>query len=141
MNATQSLKQLLLTIQTDRKYYIALEKLLLKQRQYVIRYQSAKLLAVNEHLTELYQALSQTTMERIALLKELKVAPNKEGLQTLFNRLPEQYREHVTALWADLEQRVKNCQQHNQRNGQLLSMQKDILTSSFNYQEEFIYAG
>ncbi|AWK14614.1 flagellar protein FlgN [Candidatus Fukatsuia symbiotica] len=141
MNATQSLKQLLLTIQSDRKHYISLDKLLLTQRQCMITCNATKLLAVNERLSEIYHALSQTATERLALLKKLKVTADSKGMQILFQRLPEQYREHVTALWADLEQRVLSCQQKNLSNGKLISMQHDIFAPLLGYKEAFLYAG
>ncbi len=63
MEPTQRVKQLLIDIQEDRKRYIALEKLLIKQRELMIGHKTEALEALNPQLTELYSVLDNTATD------------------------------------------------------------------------------
>ncbi|MBS0053971.1 flagellar protein FlgN [Yersinia sp. Marseille-Q3913] len=136
-----NVKQLLVAIQEDRKRYIALEKLLIKQRELMINRDIEALNALNLQLTELYNMIDKTASERRMLMQELELPAHKEGMHLLLSRLPTHYREHAGALWADLHLRADACRQQNHHNGMLLTMQMNILSSLTESHSDFLYAG
>lgn len=141
MEPAPRVKQLLIDIQEDRKRYIALEKLLIKQRELMIGHKTEALEALNPQLTELYSVLDNTATERRLLMQQLQLPANKEGIHQLLSRLPIHYREHAGALWADLRLRAHACHQQNHHNGMLLTQQIALLSSLAEQPTEFLYAG
>ncbi|WP_145574453.1 flagellar export chaperone FlgN [Yersinia alsatica] len=137
----QRMQQLLVSIQEDRKRYIALEKLLVKQREFMITHDTEALKILNTKLTELYDIIDKTANERQLLMQELQLPAHKEGMHMLISNLPLHYREHSYALWADLRLRADACRQQNHHNGLLLTMQMEILSSLTATQSDFLYAG
>ncbi|CNI11572.1 flagellar protein FlgN [Yersinia vastinensis] len=137
----QRIQQLLVSIQEDRKRYIALEKLLVKQREFMISHDTQALKQLNTNLTELYDIIDKTSTERRLLMQELQLPAHKEGMHMLISKLPAHYREHAYALWADLRLRADACRQQNHHNGLLLTMQMDILSSLTETKSDFLYAG
>lgn len=136
-----NVKQLLMAIQEDRKRYIALEKLLVKQRELMIKHDAEALQTLNPQLMELYNLIDKTASERRMLMQELQLPVHKEGMHLLLTQLPTHYREHAGALWADLRLRADACRQQNHHNGILLTMQMDLLSSLTENQSDFLYAG
>ncbi|AKP33115.1 flagellar biosynthesis protein FlgN [Yersinia aleksiciae] len=134
-----NVKQLLVTIQEDRKRYITLEKLLIKQRNLLIKHDAEALGALNLDLTELYNMIDKAANERRMLMQELQLPAHKEGMHLLLSRLPTHYREHAGALWADLHLRADACHQQNFHNGMLLTMQMSILSSLTESHSDFLY--
>ncbi|AHK18578.1 MULTISPECIES: flagellar export chaperone FlgN [Yersinia pseudotuberculosis complex] len=141
MGSAQRVKQLLIDIQEDRKRYITLEKLLIKQRELMVGHQTEALEALNPQLTELYNMIDKTATERRLLMQQLQLPANKEGIHQLLSRLPPNYREHAGALWADLRLRANACHQQNHHNGMLLTQQITLLSSLVEQPTEFLYAG
>ncbi|RXA97231.1 MULTISPECIES: flagellar protein FlgN [Yersinia] len=137
----QRIQQLLVSIQEDRKRYIALEKLLVKQREFMISHDTQALKQLNTNLTELYDIIDKTSTERRLLMQKLQLPAHKEGMHMLISKLPAHYREHAYALWADLRLRADACRQQNHHNGLLLTMQMDILSSLTETKSDFLYAG
>ncbi|CNH45313.1 flagellar protein FlgN [Yersinia pekkanenii] len=136
-----NINQLLMAIQEDRKRYIALEKLLVKQRELMIKHDSEALQILNPQLMELYNLIDKTANERRLLMQELQLPAHKEGMHLLLSRLPAHYREHAGALWADLRLRADACRQQNHHNGMLLSMQMELLSSLTENRSDFLYTG
>jgi flagellar biosynthesis protein FlgN len=136
-----NVKQLLVAIQEDRKRYISLEKLLIKQREMMLNHDTEALNALTLQLTELYNIIDKTASERRMLMQELQLPAHKEGMHLLLSRLPVHYREHAGALWADLHLRADACRQQNYHNGMLLTMQMDLLSSLTEAPSDFLYAG
>ncbi|OWF82007.1 flagellar biosynthesis protein FlgN [Yersinia rohdei] len=136
-----NIKQLLVSIQEDRKRYIALEKLLVKQRELMVKHDSEGLKLLNPKLMELYNTIDKTATERRLLMQELQLPTHKAGIHLLISRLPAHYREHSYALWADLRLRADACRQQNHHNGVLLNMQMDILSTLTETKSDFLYAG
>lgn len=141
MESAQPVKQLLLAIQEDRKRYIALETLLIKQRELMIGHKTEALEALNLQLTELYNVLDNTASERRLLMQQLQLPADPAGMQQLLSRLPPDYREHANALWADLYLRANACHQQNEHNGQLLTQQQALLASLTEHPSAFLYTG
>ncbi|WP_145534859.1 flagellar protein FlgN [Yersinia thracica] len=137
----QNTQQLLVAIQEDRKRYIALEKLLVKQRELMIAHDTEALEALNLQLMELYNMIDKSATERRQLMQDLQFPAHKEGMHQLLSSLPIHYREHAGALWADLRLRADACRQQNQHNGLLLTMQMDLLSSLTEAPSDFLYAG
>ncbi len=137
----EHVKQLLVAIQEDRKRYIALEKLLVKQRELMIKHDSEALQTLNPQLMELYNLIDKTASERRMLMQELQLPAHKEGMHLLLSQLPAHYREHAGALWADLRLRADAYRQQNHHNGMLLTMQMDLLSSLTKTQSDFLYVG
>lgn len=82
-----NIKQLLVSIQEDRKRYIALEKLLVKQRELMVKHDSEGLKLLNPKLMELYNTIDKTATERRLLMQELQLPTHKAGIHLLISRL------------------------------------------------------
>lgn len=119
-------------IAEDRQDYLQLQQKLETQRLLLLLRDSARLETANQHLMDIYQALSARATGRQMLLRELNVSADKQGLFSLLQRLPPELFKKVSALWDDLELQARRCQQLNERNGMVLHMQQDILDNIVN---------
>lgn len=140
-NKAERVKAILLGIQRDRQRYRELKGVLEQQREAMVGRNTTALMQVNEQLKSAYQSLESSSAERNALLGELGIPANAQGMQFLLTRLPESYQEKSRALWEELEHYANECQALNERNGALLNTQIDILQSLLNDNDEsdFIY--
>lgn len=140
MNTLQAqVREILSEIQKDRKYYIKLIHLLKQQRTMIIERKVEAMEELNQNMAKIYQLLSESTKKRIAALKDMCIPPHAEGMRFLFSRLPANHHIQAKALWEDLEQRVLECKELNERNANLLTMQQEILNSILGNEPDLIY--
>lgn len=132
MTPGQRMTLLVQGIAQDRQDYVRLQQQLETQRVLLLARDIAQLTAINQQLMDIYQALSQRAAERQSQLRALNVSADKQGLFSLFRRLPPEKLTKVSALWEDLEQQTRRCQQLNERNGMVLHMQQDIMENIVN---------
>ena len=128
-------KNLLQDMVEDRKLYISLNGLLERQRENIISRQVAEVDALNERAMVMYKQLAANSQKRLQILNLLGISANGKGMHTLFSRLPAPHKSSALALWNDLEQQAKQCQNANEYNGTLLNMQQDILVNLLNASE------
>lgn len=124
--------QLVQGIALDRTDYIQLQQQLETQRTFLLARDTEQLNALNQQLLHTYRALSERAAQRQRHLCELNVSADKEGLYSLFQRLPVELRQKVSALWNDLERQVQRTHALNERNGMVLHMQQDIMDNIVN---------
>ncbi|MTH46156.1 flagellar protein FlgN [Intestinirhabdus alba] len=134
-HAAQRVKTLIQDMAEDRRHYLALNELLLRQREYIIARRTAELTALNEQIMGCYQTLSQHSQRRYRLLNQLGISASAEGIQRLIARLPASHQKTVAALWQSLQQQAERCHAANERNAVLMNMQQEILTNLLNASE------
>ncbi|MFS2221044.1 flagellar export chaperone FlgN [Pantoea sp. B65] len=124
---TGRVKQLLADIKQDLQHYDSLQILLQLQHEKIIACDSNGSEEVRQRLMSLYQQLHLSAQRRHSLLCALNLSPDSEGLKKILPCLPERVAAQVATCWSTLESRALHCQQINQRNGLLLSMQQETL--------------
>ncbi|AKJ41381.1 flagellar protein FlgN [Pragia fontium] len=135
----EQVKELLSEIQSDRKYYIKLIHLLKQQHTMIIERKTDAIDELNQHMTTIYNLLAESTRKRMATLKNLCIPPHAEGMRFLFSRLPATHHIQAKALWDDLELRVRECKELNERNAHILTMQQDIVNTILGHEPDPIY--
>lgn len=138
-NSQQLAKRLLAGIQQDHKHYNQLMVLLSEQRTLIIERQTDRLNELNQEVEGLYKDLNGSTSERMSLLKRLNIPTDANGMRFFLSHLPTQVQAKASSLWDDLELRVNDCQQLNQYNTQIMTMQQEIFNSLLGNQADLIY--
>lgn len=141
MNSTaERVKTLLRDIKQDTQHYDALTALLQQQREAMIACDAINLQSVNEQLLAIYQQLHGSAQRRSETLQALKLASDSRGISQLMPYLPAALAQQAESWWRTLELSALSCQQMNERNGLLLSMQQETLGSlSGQGQQNFLY--
>lgn len=128
-NTAEQVKRLLSDIKQDTHHYDALTTLLQRQREAMIAYDVVSLQSVNEQLLTIYQQLHGSAHRRCKILQALKLPSDSRGVNQLLPYLPSALAQQAESWWRTLESSAQACQQMNDRNGLLLSMQQDTLSS------------
>lgn len=141
MNSTaERVKTLLRDIKQDTQHYDALTALLQQQREAMIACDAINLQSVNEQLLAIYQQLHGSAQRRSETLQALKLASDSRGISQLMPYLPAALAQQAESWWRTLELSALSCQQMNERNGLLLSMQQETLSSLTGQgQQNFLY--
>lgn len=141
MNSTADrVKTLLRDIKQDAQHYDALTALLQQQREAMIACDALNLQSVNEKLLAIYQQLHGSAQRRSETLQALKLASDSRGISQLMPYLPAALAQQAESWWRTLELSALACQQMNERNGLLLSMQQETLSSLTGQgQQNFLY--
>ncbi|MBY4953639.1 MULTISPECIES: flagellar protein FlgN [unclassified Pantoea] len=141
MNSTaERVKTLLRDIKQDTQHYDALTALLQQQREAMIACDAMNLQSVNEQLLAIYQQLHGSAQRRSETLQALKLASDSRGISQLMPYLPAALAQQAESWWRTLELSALSCQQMNERNGLLLSMQQETLGSLTGQgQQNFLY--
>ncbi|MGB7800228.1 flagellar export chaperone FlgN [Buttiauxella sp.] len=132
MTAGQRMTALLQGMVQDRQRYITLKNLLEQQRTLLLERNSEQLEVANQELMQNYQLLADSAAVRQQTLQTLGFSADKAGLRQFIQRLPEQHRGKINALWEDLQRHARHCQQLNERNGMVLHMQQQIMENVVN---------
>lgn len=142
-NTTEQVKALLLDIRQDTLHYDSLVSLLQQQREAMITCDVDKMGKLNEELLTIYQRLHDSSRRRSTTLKNLNLPENGVGISRIVPKLPSPLAEHAQSWWETLEAQASFCQQLNERNGLLLTSQRQTLdTLSGNGSvEDFLYKG
>lgn len=139
-SATTQVLQLLRELQQDRRNYQQVADLLQQQYRALLAADSRLTLQISDRLHELYLVLTASARLRSQRLKTLHLAANAQGMRQFMALLPVSLRHQVSALWQQLLQLAAQCQQQNSRNGVLLSLQLETLsTLQLQTPQSFLY--
>lgn len=81
----------------------------------------------NQQLTGLLEAAGLRAGRRAKVLGVFGLGADNQAMQQLFSTLEPERRDRLFSAWQSLGQRVAECRQFNERNGQLLAMHSEIL--------------
>ncbi|HVL44681.1 MAG TPA: flagellar protein FlgN [Acidovorax sp.] len=140
MNRSSTLQRLVAGMDADLPQYRALETLLQEQFQAMLRHDSGELEALAPRILASVDTLEQRGRQRGALLAQLLPGAAPATLHALLERLPSASRAVVQSRWTTLEQLVRECKEHNARNGRLIADQQAILQRVLRGKEEDTYA-
>lgn len=139
-SAAEQVKNLLIDIKQDTQHYDTLNMLLQQQRDAMVAYDVAKLQSINEQLLDIYQQLHGSAQRRCNTLEALKLPSDSRGVNQLLPYLPSALAQQAESWWRTLESSARICQQMNDRNGSLLTMQHEALSSLSDLSaENFLY--
>lgn len=136
MSANQVVKLLVKGINDDVHNCEVMQQLLVAQQQSLAQTDTERLTELNQQLNDNMSELAKNGRQRFALLEKLGLPADKNGMMTLFERLPSTAAQRISEQWQKLEVRLKQCKKLNDRNGQLLSAQQEMLlrvTGQTNY--------
>lgn len=122
-----ALKQIISTLQQDAELLSQLSPLL--QKQYVLMNlrQSAELEQLNQQAAVLLELLQQNATERQSAMAALQLQPTTQGFERLLAILPEKIRDASQQLLNKVQFHTELCQQLNQKNGELLARQRQLM--------------
>jgi flagella synthesis protein FlgN len=122
-----ALKQIISTLQQDAELLQQLSPLL--QKQYVLMNlrKSAELEQLNQQASVLLELLHQNAAERQQAMASLQLQPNPQGFELLLSKLPEKIRDASQQLLNKVQRHTELCQQLNQKNGELLARQRQLM--------------
>jgi len=122
-----ALKQVLQSLQRDAALLQQLGPLLRQQYLLLSTRQTNQLLRLNEQTNPLLQQLQQHQQTRQQALAQLGLSATPAGFKQLLARLPASIREASQQLLDDVQQQTIDCQQQNQKNGELLANQRQLM--------------
>lgn len=128
-STAERVKTLLRDIKQDTQHYDALAGLLQHQREAMVACDASQLQTVNAQLLQIYQQLHDSAQRRSETLQALKLASDSRGVNQLLPYLPVSLAQQAESWWRTLELSALTCQQMNERNGLLLAMQQETLSS------------
>ncbi|WP_115719450.1 flagellar protein FlgN [Gallaecimonas mangrovi] len=132
MTAKQLLAALIKGVKQDIARCEEVSKLLRHQERLLRRTDDEGLAALNRLLMPALEQLADSASKRTDLLKRLGVTPNQSGMTVLLNKLPATLSNQLAPLWQVLQDRLAQCQALNERNGQLLADQQELLSNCLN---------
>lgn len=134
-----AMERLLRDVQADLADYAQLAELLEAQFTGALRHDGAALQALADQVLALVEQLEQRRTLRAGLLARL-LDGQAPSVQALLSLWPAASRPAVQALWEQLEQAVRDCQQRNLRNARLMTEQNALLARVLHGQENHDYA-
>jgi len=138
-STAQSVTALLKLLNADRQDYQQLITQLEQQRQLMLRRRGAALLELNAALTAVYQRLSAHAVLRHQYFIALEIPASSAGFDMLVKRLPPSHHLALNSLWRQLADAALTCKRLNERNGALLTLQRDLLAPWFDREQDYIY--
>lgn len=120
-------RYLLRDIQQDRHDYQVLGEMLQQQYRLLLKHDANELQRLHQQQIPLMQTLANRAKTRQGLLTALGLPANEQGMRQLLDRLPSQLTAQVDPIWTALQQQVESNRQQNDRNGQLLASQMEVL--------------
>ena len=123
----QALKVVIAGLQQDTELLTELSKVL--QQQYVLMSlrQSEQLEQTNQQARQLLEQLQQNATQRQDAMLQLQLPLTDLGIQTLLAMLLEKARVASKQLFDTVQQHTQICQQLNQKNGELLAYQRNLM--------------
>ncbi|WP_336512789.1 MULTISPECIES: flagellar protein FlgN [Shewanella] len=119
-------------IRQDIESYKQLKSLLKRQRELMQRRDNAGLQYHNDHQTCLCDELMIKAKKRSDSLQQLGFSGDAKGMERLISKLPKQSGIQVSLLWDNLLAVVRESQQANEANGNLLVSQQTVINSLLN---------
>ncbi|MDF3125171.1 flagellar export chaperone FlgN [Rheinheimera sp. 1928-s] len=138
MNQT-ALRQIISTLQQDAELLLQLSPLL--QKQYVLMNlrKSAELEQLNQQASVLLELLQQNATERHSAMASLQLQPTSQGFDRLLSILPEKIRDASQQLLDKVQRHTELCQQLNQKNGELLAQQRQLMQNLLGMESKTSY--
>ncbi|GGY04700.1 flagellar protein FlgN [Paludibacterium paludis] len=127
MSASDSLKRLVLGIQADLDDYRRLETLLEEQYRAALSHDASRIGEAGDAVLVLCEALDIRRRERSRLLTVLTGSGGETAMPAFFAMLPAKLAASCQAAWRALQARVEHCRSLNLRNGELMSMQQEVM--------------
>lgn len=137
MTRDQARAQLAADVGADLDAAAAMRALLERQFGAALRHRSAELAALSAALAPALEAMEARRVRRVALVRALHGAG--AGMAALIAALPDAQRAALAADWAELERRVRACQEATARNSALMTEQFSVMQRVL-HGEEQIYA-
>ncbi|MDX3774330.1 flagellar export chaperone FlgN [Chromatiaceae bacterium AAb-1] len=121
------LKEFISNLQLDLKRLNQLSELLEKQYELMSVRQSQPLETLNQQAMELINQVQQSNNLREQWLSKLGLSADRDGLQTLLAKLPGQLQEGTRQLLQELAIKSRLCHAQNEKSGQLLASQRQLM--------------
>ncbi len=130
MSAKKEIVQTLVRgIRQDIESYKQLKSLLKRQRELMQRRDNAGLKHHNGYQSSLCDELLIKAKKRSDALLQLGFSGDASGMEKLISKLPKQSSTQVDLLWQNLLTVVRDSQQANEANGNLLVSQQTVINS------------
>ena len=126
MNQT-ALKHIITGLQHDADLLQQLSPMLQKQYVLMSMRQSSELEQLNQKAAMLLEQLQRNATERYQAMSVLQLQPTEQGFERLLSSLPEKIREASQQLLNKVQRHTELCQQLNQKNGELLAHQRQLM--------------
>lgn len=126
MNQT-ALKHIITGLQHDADLLQQLSPMLQKQYVLMSMRQSSDLEQLNQKAAMLLEQLQRNATERYHAMSVLQLQPTQQGFERLLSSLPEKIREASQQLLNKVQRHTELCQQLNQKNGELLAHQRQLM--------------
>lgn len=126
MNQT-ALKHIIAGLQHDADLLQQLSPMLQKQYVLMSMRQSSELEQLNQKAAMLLEQLQRNATERYQAMSVLQLQPTEQGFERLLSSLPEKIREASQQLLNKVQRHTELCQQLNQKNGELLAHQRQLM--------------
>lgn len=98
------------------------------EKQYqLLSQRDTQLQTHNELMLTLLEQLNTTHQHRELFIASIGLPEGKEGLRLLCEKLPEPVKSHTTKLLQELTIKSKLCKTMNERSGQLLANQRQLM--------------
>ena len=126
MNQT-ALKHIIAGLQHDADLLQQLSPMLQKQYVLMSMRQSNELEQLNQKAAMLLEQLHRNATERYQAMSVLQLQPTQQGFERLLSSLPEKIRKASQQLLNKVQRHTELCQQLNQKNGELLAHQRQLM--------------
>lgn len=110
-NAQALAQQFLHSLQQDKSDLAALQQCLMDERKVLESNDHDKLPAYTDQKAKLTEKLDQRYAQRLHSLKAQNVPTNAEAWRSLIEQLQNTTKLPLVALWNDVEQQLRHCQQ------------------------------
>lgn len=138
MNQT-ALKHIIAGLQHDADLLQQLSPMLQKQYVLMSMRQSSELEQLNQKAAMLLEQLHRNATERYQAMSVLQLQPTQLGFERLLSSLPEKIREASQHLLNKVQRHTELCQQLNQKNGELLAHQRQLMQNLLGMENKTSY--
>lgn len=138
MNQT-ALKHIIAGLQHDADLLQQLSPMLQKQYVLMSMRQSNELEQLNQKAAMLLEQLHRNATERYQAMSVLQLQPTQQGFERLLSSLPEKIREASQQLLNKVQRHTELCQQLNQKNGELLAHQRQLMQNLLGMENKTSY--
>ena len=138
MNQT-ALKHIIAGLQHDADLLQQLSPMLQKQYVLMSMRQSSELERLNQKAAMLLEQLNRNATERYQAMSVLQLQPTQQGFERLLSSLPEKIREASQQLLNKVQRHTELCQQLNQKNGELLAHQRQLMQNLLGMENKTSY--
>lgn len=138
MNQT-ALKHIIAGLQHDADLLQQLSPMLQKQYVLMSMRQSNELELLNQKAAMLLEQLQRNATERYQAMSVLQLQPTEQGFERLLSSLPEKIREASKQLLNKVQRHTELCQQLNQKNGELLAHQRQLMQNLLGMENKTSY--